>query len=318
MNYSYKRYWEPSTAEVLGLSLSVNAISTALTYPIEFIKVRSQIRTEGVGIRSKNLYMGINPHKVFREIHATGNGLRGFYQGFESHLIGRLSYLFIRNLTYKIIYDRTKPVKAHNDLSHKEKGVIAGFAGGLAAFLTSPADLVNTRTIAEGGKPKEWRWGYKGLMDGINKIAATEGGNAALFRGSYANVLRAVILNISLTGPFDYLNEKIWITFGDMTWNKYAALLWAAFWGSVATLPFDNIRTRLYAQNADPTKNRLTYSGWADAAKKLIQHEGISGFYVGFYAFYLRTFLYAWTTVFLTDKITSDWKRKAGLKEWQI
>lgn len=256
MNYSYKRYWEPSTSQVVGLSLSVNALSTALTYPAEFVKVRTQVRTEAVGIRSKNLHMGINPFKVFREIHQTGAGLKGFYHGFESHLVGRLSYLLIRNLTYKVIYDRSKPVKAHNDLSHREKGAIAAFAGGLAALLTSPAELVNTRTIAEGGKPKEWRWGYKGLMDGINKIAASEGGNAALLRGAHANVLRAVILNISLTGPFDYLNEKIWITFGDMTWNKYAALSWAAFWGTLATLPFDNVRTRLYAQNLDPTKNR--------------------------------------------------------------
>lgn len=120
--------------------------------------------------------MGINPFKIFREIHATGNGLRGFYHGFESHLVGRLSYLFIRNLTYKIIYDRTKPVKAHNDLSHREKGAIAAFSGGLAAFLTAPAELVNLRSIADGGRPKEWRWNYTGLLDGINKIVA-EGGN---------------------------------------------------------------------------------------------------------------------------------------------
>jgi solute carrier family 25 oxoglutarate transporter 11 len=72
MNYSYKRYWEPSTTQVVGLSLAANAVSTAVTYPLEFVKTRSQVRTEGVGLRGKNLYMGINPNKVFREIHATG------------------------------------------------------------------------------------------------------------------------------------------------------------------------------------------------------------------------------------------------------
>jgi Mitochondrial carrier protein len=46
--------------------------------------------------------------------------------------------------------------------------LIAGFAGGLAAALTYPAEIVNLRTVAEGGKPKEWRWNYKGLADGIN------------------------------------------------------------------------------------------------------------------------------------------------------
>lgn len=244
MNYSYKRYWEPSTNQVIGLSLAINSISTALTYPIEFVKTRTQIRAEGVGNRNKNLQCGINPNKVFREIHATGNGIRGFYHGFESHLVGRLSYLFIRNLTYKMIYDRSKPVKAHNDLSHREKGVIAGFSGGLAAFLTTPAELVNNRMVSDGGKMKEWRFNYTGLIDGFNKIIA-EGGSQALFRGAFANVVRAIVLNISLTGPYDYLNEKIWITFGDMTWNKYAALAWASLWGTFFTLPFDNIRTRI-------------------------------------------------------------------------
>jgi solute carrier family 25 oxoglutarate transporter 11 len=49
--------------------------------------------------------MGINPNKVFREIHETGNGLRGFYLGFEAALCGRLLYLFLRNFLHKISYD---------------------------------------------------------------------------------------------------------------------------------------------------------------------------------------------------------------------
>ena len=103
-----------------------------------------------------------------------------------------------------------------------------------------------------------------------------------------------------------------------MTWNKYVALLWASLWGTIFTLPYDNLRTRVMTQNADPAKNRLVYSSLSDAAKKVLQHEGWTGFYVGFYAFYVRTFIYAWTTVFLTDKVTTEWKRNAGLKEWQI
>jgi len=46
-------------------------------------------------------------------------------------------------------------------------------------------------------------------------------------------------------GPFDYLNEKMWITFGDTSFNKPISLLWAAFWGTAITLPFDAIKTRL-------------------------------------------------------------------------
>ena len=55
-----------------------------------------------------------------------------------------------------------------------------------------------------------------------------------------ANVFRAVILNSTLTGPYDYINEKCWITFGDMYWvNNTFALLIATACGTFAVAPFD-------------------------------------------------------------------------------
>jgi len=82
------------------------------------------------------------------------------------------------------------------------------------------------------------------MGDAWAKISA-EGGHG-LFRGALSNVVRAVILNVSLTGPYDYLNEKSWILFGEMPWvNNTLALLWSSIWGSLAVLPFDNIKTRL-------------------------------------------------------------------------
>jgi solute carrier family 25 oxoglutarate transporter 11 len=89
--------------------------------------------------------MGINPNKVFREIHETGVGLRGFYHGFEAALSGRMIYLFLRNFLHKIVYDQIKPVKASNDLTTREKAVLAAAVGGLAAYATSPFELIMTR-----------------------------------------------------------------------------------------------------------------------------------------------------------------------------
>lgn len=153
MNASYKRYWQPSTVETVSSSLVVGALASFVAYPFEFIKTRIQLRSEGIGIRGRNLAAGYNPWNVFRGIQASGVGIRGLYQGFDSFILGRLSYLFIRNLTYKLIYDSHKPVKAHNDLTTREKAVIAAFAGALAAFITTPFELVNVRQIAERHLP---------------------------------------------------------------------------------------------------------------------------------------------------------------------
>lgn len=54
------------------------------------------------------------------------------------------------------------------------------------------------------------------------------------------------MINSSLTGPYDYINEKSWITFGDMYWvNNTLALLFAAGVSTGVVTPFDNIKTRL-------------------------------------------------------------------------
>lgn len=82
------------------------------------------------------------------------------------------------------------------------------------------------------------------MGDAWGKIAAENKGG--LLRGAYANILRAIVLNSTLTGPYDYLNEKCWILFGELPWvNNTLALIWASFWGSLAVTPFDNIKTRL-------------------------------------------------------------------------
>jgi len=58
------------------------------------------VRTEGIGLRNKYFEMGVNPFKIFRQIHETGRGMSGFYYGFDAALISRLGYLFIRNFLY--------------------------------------------------------------------------------------------------------------------------------------------------------------------------------------------------------------------------
>ncbi len=45
------------------------------------VKTRIQVRAEGIGIRQLGIYAGYNPNKIFREIHAQGNGMKGLYAG---------------------------------------------------------------------------------------------------------------------------------------------------------------------------------------------------------------------------------------------
>lgn len=48
---------------------------------------------------------------------------------------------------------------------------------------------------------------------------AQEGLNG-IFKGAHVHALKHLVLNVSLTGPFDFMNEKMWICFGDTGYNK--------------------------------------------------------------------------------------------------
>lgn len=98
--------------------------------------------------------------------------------------------------------------------------------------------------IADGGIHKPLRRNYASMGDAWTKISNE--GSRALFRGGLSNIIRAVVVNSSLTGPYDYLNEKCWITFGDMYWvNNTLALLWASLFSTLLVTPVDNIKTRM-------------------------------------------------------------------------
>lgn len=110
--------------------------------------------------------------------------------------------------------------------------------------------------IADGGLPAAIRRNYASFGDAYARITAAEGING-LFRGSMAYVIKMVGVNVALTGPYDYLHEKMFLTFGDMEWNKPVAIAYAALWASVCTLPLDNIKTKLMRAFEDPAKNRF-------------------------------------------------------------
>ena len=41
---SYKRYWEPSYIEALGLSIFAGTVATAISHPFEYLKTIIQFR----------------------------------------------------------------------------------------------------------------------------------------------------------------------------------------------------------------------------------------------------------------------------------
>ena len=248
-------------------------------------------------------------------MHSLGGGLMTFYQGFEANLISRLSYLAIRNTLYKLGYNGLKPIKPSNDLSFREKAVLSGTVGGIAAYLTTPFTIISIRQILDTQIKPEWRRNYTGVSSALQQLKTTN----SQFKGSWANVIKHVALNVSLTSPFDYFNEGLYTRFGDYDFVKPTALLLAAICSSFVTLPFDNARTKIMNSHSNPQRNRVNYKNYNDVFKKIIEVEGNpKSLWAGLTTYICATYLYAWLTVGITDSFTSSWKRKEGLIEWQV
>lgn len=133
-------------------------------------------------------------------MHSMGGGFSQFYGGLLAHFSGRMIYLTIRNTIYYSLYQIEKPAKLTNDITIRSKMILGGIAGGIAGFLTSPFELISVRQILDTQIRPEWRRNYYALGDSIAALRADGG----LWKGAGANTVKHIILNASLTGPYDY------------------------------------------------------------------------------------------------------------------
>lgn len=179
-------------------------------------------------------------------MHGRGGGLLQFYGGFEANLIGRLSYLAIRNTLYKIFYDQMKPAKPTNDLTNMEKSLLGAFSGGIAAYLTTPFTLISIRQMLDPQIRPEWRRKYGTIGNALNSLGS------AKFTGSFENVIRHILLNVTLIAPYDYFHESLYIKFGDYIFVEPVAMALATGFSAFVVLPFDTARTRVMQLQSQP------------------------------------------------------------------
>lgn len=91
--------------------------------------------------------------------------------------------------------------------------VIAGTAG---AVVSNPFEVAMVRNISDLGKSAPYTHGYSSLGSALAQIKAEPKG---YFRGLGPNIAKSVVLNAFLIGPYDYLKERLYITFGDVWVN---------------------------------------------------------------------------------------------------
>ncbi len=286
---------QPSTVLNFALGGISGSTATLFVQPIDMIKVRIQLLSEqGV----KNL----NPLKIGKEMVAK-DGFLYLYKGLDSAIVRQLFYGTTRLGLFYSFLDHFKKQNKGGDPNLFQKSISSFFAGGIAAVVANPADLILVRMQADGTLPPEQRRNYKNVFDGFGKIVKNEG-VANLWRGAFPSVQRACIINLALLAPFEEFKQRLKNVITNVQVRTIVSSMMASLIGSIASLPFDNAKTKLQKMKPD-SNGQLPYKGIVDCMKKTIVNEGVSKLWVGLPTYYVRIGPHVIITLVLNDYLRS-------------
>lgn len=152
-----------------------------------------------------------------------------------------MAYTTARVWAFTYFYDKVN--KDPRRLARPDYFVFAGALGGLTAgIVTNPIDIVFNRMQVDELYPEAARRNYRNLLDGLYK-AGEEG---VLMTGAGANGLKLAAICSSMTSIFDLCKENSYYFFGPHYINRLFGTIVAATVGTLVSMPFDMVRTRLH------------------------------------------------------------------------
>jgi len=222
-------------------------VTHGLLQPLDLVKTRSQILQEGKVFTGIGFGRGFHPFAVFDEIHRAGGGLRKMFCGLDGWVARTVTYTTSRVWCFLYFYDWLNPDPRRT--ARMDWYTMAGMAGGMCAGIVSnPVELVYTRMQVDEMYPDGYRRNYKSFVDGI--IKATDEG--VLMRGAVANGLKIGMICSSMTGIYDWCKENSYFFLGPSWITRFWCTAVVAGFGTMASLPFDAIRTRLHTMRPLP------------------------------------------------------------------
>lgn len=141
---------------------------------------------------------------------------------------------------------------------------------------------------ADSTLPEVERRNYKNVFEAFRRIVSEEGVTAC-WNGAAPTIARAMSLNVAQLVTYDEAKERLTAKFGKDKPKQilFASSMLSAVATSTASLPFDNIKTKLQKMKRLPD-GTMPYSGFIDCAMKTASREGITGFWAGLPTYYFR------------------------------
>jgi len=260
--------------------------ASTITHPADSLKVRMFLHGEGQSAKSAGT------GKLVKDIYRSEGLRRGFFRGVTATWLRQALFSTSRFGVNDAMQSKLSGGKGAKALSVGGKVVSAGVAGGVAASISCPADMILVRMQADGRLPVTERRGYRNVFHGIRRVYAEEGASQ-LYRGLCPLVMRGVCVTAGQFTTYDVAKRMFMERFGCSDGIR-THLLASTMAGTVSTLivnPLDVIKSRMMQSRSVPTNTSTTlraYSSDLDCVRQTWRAEGIRGFYKGLPATFMR------------------------------
>lgn len=214
-------------------------------------------------------------------------GINSFYTGLPAAVLRQSTYGGLCFSVYPYLRDGLSAQEKSSDAPFWARLAAGAIAGGGAAALANPTDVVKVRLQADGrlqmlqGTPPR----YSGTMAAFGAIMRKEG-LAAFWRGTLPNVQRAIVVNGAGIAAYDQ-SKQVAVTLmgeGDSLAARFVAALAGGVVTSLVGCPFDTLKTRMMNQASGST----AYSSTWGCLTATVRVEGIFALWKGLLPVYCR------------------------------
>lgn len=266
---------------VYGGLASCNA--EVVTIPVDVVKTRLQM--DGAG--KVKAYSG-SFNCVSQLVR--GEGPSALFKGLSPALLRQSTYGSMRYGLYAPIrgmlgFDPSRP----KEFPLWKKIVAGAGSGAIASALANPTDLIKVRLQtdgmlgagAEGGaaQPK-----YRRMIDCFRQTVREEG-FMGLGKGVGPNMGRATVLAAAELATYDeaklFIQGHGIITQDGLPLHAATGFV-SGFVSTVASSPFDVVKSRVMGQPVDAAGSGTLYRGMTDCFVKSVRQEGLLSLYNGF------------------------------------
>lgn len=259
------------------------------TNPLEVVKTRMQLQGE---LKERGKHAKIYKNTIQAAHHiAHEEGFLALQRGLVPFIGWQIVANGLRLGSFDLIQASGYMSNEEGKLIFHRTLLISGLCGGFAGFWASPFFLIKTHMQAESSvSHSDSRRQYSSTLDAFRTIHKKDG-IRGWFRGSLTCMFRTASGSSSQLSAFvlakEYMRENGLLQ-NSLFWQSLVGSLIGGIAISITMAPSELILTRLYNQETDATGRGLLYKNSFDCVKKIMQTEGIPGFFKGMEATFIR------------------------------